>query len=123
MIAIEPERSRALHASLAAGEAVTVEPKSIADGLNGPYAGRQLRGTVCLALGVESVLVTEEEHRGRVPVPLRAREARRARAPAPPRRPRSWPGKCRSSGARTVAAVVSGGNVAPETASAILARR
>ena len=39
VFAIEPELSNALAASMAAGESVTVEPKSIADGLNGPYAG------------------------------------------------------------------------------------
>src|SRR2546423_12581621 len=39
VIAIEPERSRALHESLEAGEPVTIEALSIADGLNGPYAG------------------------------------------------------------------------------------
>ncbi len=42
VIAIEPERSPALHESLKAREPVTVEAKSIADGLNGPYAGREL---------------------------------------------------------------------------------
>src|SRR5439155_22955928 len=59
VIAVEPERSPALHASLEAGEPVTVEAKSIADGLNGPYAGANcVRG--CTELGVESMLVTEE---------------------------------------------------------------
>src|SRR4029450_7542343 len=60
VIAIEPERSCALHASMAAGETVTVEAKSIADGLNGPYAGPNCVAQ-CLALGVESILVTEED--------------------------------------------------------------
>jgi threonine dehydratase len=58
VIAIEPERSPALHESLKAREPVTVEAKSIADGLNGPYAGANCV-QVCLELGVESVLVTE----------------------------------------------------------------
>src|SRR5207248_8659280 len=39
VVAIEPELSNALHESLKAGEPVTVEPRSIADGMNGPYAG------------------------------------------------------------------------------------
>src|ERR687886_470647 len=39
VVAVEPERSRALHESLKAREPVTVEAASIADGLNGPYAG------------------------------------------------------------------------------------
>src|SRR5919204_1851117 len=58
-VAVEPERSPALHESLKAGEPVTVEAKSIADGLNGPYAGANCV-RVCTDLGVESVLVTED---------------------------------------------------------------
>src|SRR2546423_2066236 len=60
VIAIEPELSNAMNASLAAGHTVTVEPRSLADGLNGPYAGPNCV-EICKALGVESVLVTEEE--------------------------------------------------------------
>src|SRR5256714_3672187 len=60
VIAIEPELSAALHESLKVGRPVTVEPRSLADGLNGPYAGPNcVEG--CTALGVESVLVTEDE--------------------------------------------------------------
>ncbi len=62
IVAVEPERSPALHESLMAGEPVTVEAKSIADGLNGPYAGGNCV-TVCTELGVESVLVSEESLR------------------------------------------------------------
>src|SRR5437660_9034157 len=60
VIAVEPELSCALHASLEAGQSVPVEPRSAADGLNGPYAGPNCV-VVCTELGVESVLVTEEE--------------------------------------------------------------
>jgi threonine dehydratase len=59
VIAVEPERSPALHESLKAGEPVTVEANSIADGLNGPYAGANCV-QVCTKLEVESVLVTED---------------------------------------------------------------
>src|SRR5436190_11847701 len=59
VVAIEPERAPALHESLKAGEPVTVEAKSIADGLNGPYAGANCV-RVCTELAVESVLVTED---------------------------------------------------------------
>src|SRR5262245_30094744 len=52
---IEPERSNALAASMAAGKSVTVEPGSLADGLNGPYAGPNCV-RVCLGLGVESII-------------------------------------------------------------------
>src|SRR6266542_2079461 len=59
VIAVEPELSRAMHESLKAGEPVTVEAKSAADGLNGVFSGPNCV-RVCLELGVESVLVTEE---------------------------------------------------------------
>src|SRR6266705_834432 len=59
VIAVEPELSNALALSLAAGMPVTIEPKSIADGLNGPYAGTNCV-RICLDLGVESVLVSED---------------------------------------------------------------
>jgi len=118
VIAVEPERSPALHASLEAGEPVTVEAKSIADGLNGPYAGANCV-RVCLDLGVESVLVTEDALReatrfmyGRMKLACEVAGAATAAAllsrafvPEP---------------GQTIAAVVSGGNVAPETAAAIL---
>src|SRR5206468_2446226 len=58
--AVEPELSNALAASMAAGETVTVEARSLADGLNGPYAGPNCV-RVCLGLGVENVLVSEED--------------------------------------------------------------
>src|SRR5207249_11180534 len=54
VVAIEPERSPALHESLKVGEPVTVEARSIADGLNGPYAGGN-RGRIRGARGVQSV--------------------------------------------------------------------
>ena len=58
VIAVEPERSQALHAGLAAGEPVAVEPGSIADGLNAPFAGR-LALEACR--DIERHLVSEEE--------------------------------------------------------------
>jgi threonine dehydratase len=39
VVAVEPERSPALHEGLKAGHVVHVEAESEADGLNGPYAG------------------------------------------------------------------------------------
>jgi threonine dehydratase len=119
VIAVEPELSNALQASMAAGEPVTIEPRSLADGLNGPYAGANCV-RACLDLGVENVLVTEDE----IVDAFRWMYARMKLA-------------CEPAGAATaaallsgrvelerddvVAAVVSGGNVAPETAAAILA--
>jgi len=119
VVAVEPERSPALHASLEAGEPVTVEAKSIADGLNGPYAGANCV-KVCMELGVESVLVTEEALReafrfmyGRMKLACEVAGAATAAA--------LMSGVVDLEPGQTVAAVVSGGNVAPQTAVAILA--
>jgi threonine dehydratase len=119
VVAVEPERSPALHESLRAGEPVTVEAKSIADGLNGPYAGANCV-RVCTELGVESVLVTEQALEeafrfmyGRMKLACEVAGAATAAALLS-RAVEIEPGQ-------TVAAVVSGGNVAPKTAAAILA--
>jgi threonine dehydratase len=119
VIAVEPELSAALHESLQAGHSVTVEPRSAADGLNGPYAGPNCVA-VCTALGVETVLVTEEDlaHAfrwlyGRMKLACELAGAATAAA--------LLSGKVRLEQGETVAAVVSGGNVAPQTAAAILA--
>jgi threonine dehydratase len=119
VVAVEPERSRALHESLKAGEPVTVEAKSIADGLNGPYAGANCV-RVCTELGVESVLVTEAALReafrfmyGRMKLACEVAGAATAAA--------LMSGAVEVEPGQTVAAVVSGGNVAPKTAAAILA--
>jgi threonine dehydratase len=119
VVAVEPERSPALHESLKAGEPVTVEAKSIADGLNGPYAGANCV-RVCTELGVESVLVTEDALReafrfmyGRMKLACEVAGAATAAA--------LMSGAVEVEPGQTVAAVVSGGNVAPKTAAAILA--
>jgi threonine dehydratase len=118
VIAVEPERSPALHESLKAGEPVTVEAKSIADGLNGPYAGANCV-RVCTELGVESVLVTEDALKeafvfmyGRMKLACEVAGAATAAA--------LLSGIVVPEAGQTVAAVVSGGNVAPKTAAAIL---
>jgi len=118
VVAVEPERSPALHESLKAGEPVTVEAKSIADGLNGPYAGANCV-CVCTALGVESVLVTEDALKdafrfmyGRMKLACEVAGAATAAA--------LMSGVVELEPRQTVAAVVSGGNVAPKTAAAIL---
>jgi threonine dehydratase len=119
VIAVEPERSPALHESLKAGEPVTVEAKSIADGLNGPYAGANCV-RVCTDLGVESVLVSEDALEqafrflyGRVKLACEVAGAATTAA--------LLEGKIELEPEQKVAAVVSGGNVAPKTAAAILA--
>src|SRR5512133_117527 len=119
--AIEPELSNALAASMAAGESVTVEPRSMADGLNGPYAGPNCV-RVCLDLGVENVLITEEDIEdafrwlyGRLKLACEPAGAATAAA--------LLSGRVQLADGDVVAAVVSGGNVAPQTAAAILAKR
>jgi threonine dehydratase len=119
VIAVEPERSPALHESLKVGEPVTVEAASIADGLNGPYAGANCV-QVCKELGVESVLVSEEalEEAFRfmyTRMKLACEVAGAATAAA------LLSGVVEVEQGQIVAAVVSGGNVAPKTAAAILA--
>ncbi|HXF97651.1 MAG TPA: pyridoxal-phosphate dependent enzyme [Gaiellaceae bacterium] len=118
VVGAEPERSPALSAALAAGEPVEVTPASLADGLNAPHAGRN-----ALAIArehvAEVVLVSEEE----IAEAFRFLYQRAKLA-------------CEPAGAAAVAAVlagkveargsvsvVSGGNVSPEAAAAILAAR
>jgi threonine dehydratase len=121
VVGVEPEGSRAMHAALEAGERVEVTPRSIADGLNAPHAGRNALEVVRERVD-EIVLVSEAE----LEAAFRLLYARAKLA-------------CEPAGAATTAAlvagriadargedvvlVVSGGNVAAETASAILASR
>ena len=121
VIAVEPELSNALQQSMAAGHAVTIEPASMADGLNGPYAGENCVRQ-CLDLGVENVLVTEEAIAdafrwmyGRMKLACEAAGAATAAA--------LLSGRIELASDDVVAAVVSGGNVAGQTAAAILAER
>ena len=119
VVAVEPEGSRALHEGLAAGRPVHVEPRSIADGLNAPFAG-ELCLELCASLGVESVLVTETEiERGMLFLYERAKlacEPAGAAAAAA-----VLAGKVETTG--PVVVVVSGGNVVARIASDILAGR
>jgi threonine dehydratase len=121
VVAVEPELSPALHESLKAGHPVTVAPSSIADGLAGPYAGERCV-EICSALGVESVLVSEDElvegFRFAYARSKLACEAAGAATIAA-----LLAGRVPLEAGETVVAVVSGGNIAPETASAILAAR
>jgi len=117
VIVVEPEGSAVVHASLEAGELVSVTPRSIADGLCTPYTSEVAVRTL-QAYDVESVLVTEEEIEeafrwlyGRAKL---ACEPAAAAALAPLLAGRVEP--------RGVAVVVSGGNVAQATAAEILGR-
>jgi threonine dehydratase len=121
VVAVEPELSAALHESLKVGHPVTVEPQSLADGLNGPYAGGNCV-EICGALAVESILVSEDDLKegfrfmyGRMKLACEAAGAATAAA--------LLAGKVELEPGSKVVAVVSGGNVAPEAAVAILAER
>jgi threonine dehydratase len=99
---------------------VTVRPTSIADGLAGPYAGANCV-EICKSLGVESVLLSEDELRdGFRFLYTRAKLACEVAGAATTAA--LLAGKVELEPGQTVVAVVSGGNVAPETASAILAQ-
>ena len=118
VVGVEPELSSAMYSALAAGERVEVAPTSIADGLNTPHVGRPALEIV--RERVEAVVLVSEEE---IEDAFRFLYERAKLA-------------CEPAGAVAVAAlragkvtgervvgVVSGGNVAAQTASAILARR
>lgn len=116
VVVVEPELSTAIHSGLEAGRSVPVEPASVADGLSAPFAG-EVALEVLRVHDVESVLVSEAELEDAFRF-LYARaklacEPAAAVGVAALRAGKIEPG--------AIAVVVSGGNVTPETASAILA--
>jgi threonine dehydratase len=121
VIAVEPELSRALHEGLREGRPVPVAPQSAADGCNAPFAG-EAAVRVCTALGVESVLVSERELEDAFRF-LYARAKLACEVAGAAAVAALLSGKVRLEADDTAVAVVSGGNVVPEMASAILARR
>jgi threonine dehydratase len=121
VVAVEPVGSAALGESLAAGRQVRIEPRSIADGLNTPLAG-ELPMRICRERGVEHVVVTEEE----IEEAFRFLYERAKLAVEPAGAvgvAALLGGKVPDVEGATVAVVVSGGNVAAQTASGILKRR
>jgi threonine dehydratase len=118
VVAVEPERAAAFSAGLAAGHSVRVETDTIADGLAPPFAG-ELPLALCRGR-VETVLVSEDEIRDGMRflyerAKLACEPAGAAAAGA------VLSGKVEAGAG--VAVVVSGGNVEPEQAAAILAAR
>jgi threonine dehydratase len=118
VIGVEPELSPALHDALAAGKPVPVNPRSIADGLGAPFAGEH--GFEISRELVESVvLITEEE----IEEGMRFLYTRAKLACEPAGAATTGAllaGKIPLQAGETVVAVVSGGNVATQTAAAIL---
>jgi threonine dehydratase len=118
VLAVEPELSDALHRGLEAGKSVPVQPRSMADGLSAPFAGEHCI-EICRRLKVESVLVTEDELADGMR--FLYRRAKLACEPAGAAAVAALlAGKIPLEPRETVVAVVSGGNVAGEIASAIL---
>ena len=118
VVGVEPEGSAALHEALAAGHPVAVRPDSIADALNAPVAGEHCLA-VCLERGVESVLVSEGDIRAGFRF-LYERAKLAAEPGAAAGVGALLAGKVPDVDGKTVAFVVSGGNVAGKTAAAIL---
>jgi threonine dehydratase len=121
VVGVEPEGAASLTAALQAGGPVKIQPQSIADGLAAPFTGE---GTLAVAKERvdEVVLVSEAEIEeafrflyGRAKLACEPAGAA-STAALLARKIALEPGE-------TVVAVVSGGNAAPETASAILASR
>ncbi len=115
VVVVEPELSTALHTGIERGEPTPVTPTSIADGLSAPFAGR-LAIEICRDL--ERVLVTEDEieHAFR----MLYQRAKLAVEPAAAVAAAAWlAGKVE---AENPVLLISGGNVAGQTAAAILAR-
>jgi threonine dehydratase len=118
VIGVEPELSPALSEALAAGKPVPVEPRSIADGLGAPFAGAHGL-EICRERVDHVVLVREGEiEQGMRFLYTRAKLACEPAAGAPVGA--LLAGKVPLEAGETVVAVVSGGNVAAETAVAIL---
>jgi threonine dehydratase len=113
VVAVEPELSQAFHAAAKAGHPVTLEPSSIADGLNSPRFGA-LPFELCRDL--ERVLVTEDE----IAEAMRFLYARAKLAVEPAGAAATAALLTKKITADNPVVVVSGGNVAPEIASDIL---
>jgi threonine dehydratase len=121
VVGVEPSGSTALTTGVAAGEPTPVVPRSIADGLNAPFAGR-VGIEVARARGLEIVLVDDAEiEDGMRFLYERAKLACEPAAAAGIAALRAK--KVPLEDGETVVVVVSGGNVATEVVAAILARR
>jgi threonine dehydratase len=119
VIGVEPQGSAAMRLALDAGEPVPLAPVSVADGLNAPFAGTNALAVVRERVD-EVVLVTEEE----IEAGFRFLYERAKLACEPAGAAATCAllaGKVSLEQGETVVAVVSGGNVAGQTASAILA--
>jgi threonine dehydratase len=116
VVAVEPEGSQAFHEGLRHGRPTPVEPRSIADGLSAPFAGA-LPLEICRDVELATVTEAEIENAFR----FLYERTKLACEPAGAVAAAAW--LARKVEARAPVVVVSGGNVAGHTASAILAAR
>jgi threonine dehydratase len=120
IVGVEPSTSNALSAGLAAGEPTPVAPRSIADGLNAPFAG-ELPIQIAKERDLEVVVAEEDEiEDGMRFLYERAKLACEPAGAAAVGALKA--GKVTVQSGETVIAVVTGGNVSGDTAAAILAR-
>jgi threonine dehydratase len=121
VVGVEPEGAAALSAALEEGAVVQIAPQTIADGLGAPFTGEQSLA-VCRERVDEVVLVSEDEIEDAFR--FLYQRAKLACEPAGAAATAALlGGKVRLQQGERVVVVVSGGNTAPETASAILAQR
>ena len=121
VVGVEPAVSDAMSAALKAGKPVPVDARSIADGLNAPFAG-ELPLRIVQERAIEVALVEEDEIEAAMR--LLYERAKLACEPAGAAAVAAlMAGKAGVEEGGTVVCVVSGGNVVAETAAAILARR
>ena len=121
VIGVEPELSPAMHDALEAGEPVPVAPASIADGLAAPFAG-----TYALEIvreRVERIVLVSEAELEEAMRFLYTRAKLACEAAGAAATAALLAGKIELEPQERVVAVVSGGNVATDTAVAILAGR
>ena len=121
VVGVEPVGAASMTAALEAGEPVPIQPETIADGLATPFAGTGSLA-VCAERVERVVLVTDDE----IEAAFRFLYARAKLACEPAGAASTaalLAGKVPLESGERVVAVVSGGNAATETASAILARR
>jgi threonine dehydratase len=119
VVGVEPESAATLTEALAAGEPTSIQPGSIADGLNAPFTGEGTLAVVRERVD-EVVLVTEEE----IAEGMRFLYGRAKLACEPAGAASTaalLAGKIAVEPGSTVVAVVSGGNADPKVAAAILA--
>jgi threonine dehydratase len=116
IVGVEPDSSTALRSALLAGEPVSVEPRSFADGLNAPFAGATCL-EICRELVETVVLVSEDEIRDGFR--FLYQRAKLACEPAGAAALGAVLARKVENGPE-VAVIVSGGNVEPEQAAAIL---